>query len=358
MTLILRLIFNQLYLMPNKLILLFALVICFTSCGSENSYPDASKIEVDTKVYRFDQDLQQLDTTQIELGLSILKEKYNSLYDLYFGKVMVLTSKENPELPSSLKGFLTDSRIQKLHDTINIVFDDFKPFEKELIKATQLLKHYIPDLKDPNFYTLISEFGIQNFIFQDGKTDGVGIGLDMFLGNEFPYKDLDPANPSFSNYLTRTYNKDHLVKKSIDPIVTDQVGNPNGKRMIDYMIHHGKRLYILDRILPEYHDTIIYEQSLEHLNWLKANELEVWSFFLEQSLIYETNQLKINKYIEPTPKSYGMPDQAPGRTALYIGKKIVEKYMSKNSDLSILNLLEEMNSQKILEASKYKPKRN
>lgn len=65
------------------------------------------------------------------------------------------------------------------------------------------------------------------------------------------------------------------------------------------------------------------------MDWVRNNELEIWSFFTEQNLIYETNVNRINKYINPSPDSPGMPADAPGQTANYIGYQMITAYMEK-----------------------------
>lgn len=72
----------------------------------------------------------------------------------------------------------------------------------------------------------------------------------MFLGRNYPYKNIDPTNPNFSGYLTRTFDKDYLTKKTIDLIVEDITGSPGGVRLLDYMVHNGKKLYLLKKFLP------------------------------------------------------------------------------------------------------------
>jgi len=82
----------------------------------------------------------------------------------------------------------------------------------------------------------------------------------------------------------------------------------------------------------------------------------MWSFFLEKDLIYETSTSKTFKYINQSPSSPGMPAEAPGRTGVYIGFKIVERYMQKNPNISLEKLLlEEDDYQKMIK--KYKPPR-
>ena len=93
------------------------------------------------------------------------------------------------------------------------------------------------------------------------------------------------------------------------------------------------------------------------MKWVQDNELEIWSFFIDQNLMYESKIGKINKYINDSPNAPGMPQEAPGKTANYIGYKIIEAYMDKYTDKEITDLLQATDLQVILDESKYKPKR-
>lgn len=341
-----------------KTIFAFALIcILISACDMSEKGPDVSNIETDFKFLNFEEDFSKLDTVNIDASLTELSFKYPQLFPIYFNEIVPIYAEDQQTFKTSLKKMLGNPGYKKLRDTVKIEFSSTELLEKDLKKACQYLKHYFPKKLTPHFYSVISEFGFQNFIFNDKDRDGIGIGLDMFLGASFPYKSLDPSNPSFSQYLTRTYNKEHLVKKSIEPVVLDIIGEPNGKRLIDHMIHQGKKLYILERLLPFVNDTIINEYTPSQLDWCNNNEQEIWSFFLEKNLLYETSMLKINRYLKPAPSSTGMPKESPGRTAAFIGKQIVNKYMERNPDMTLSKLVKSVDSQKILTASKYKPKR-
>ena len=179
----------------------------------------------------------------------------------------------------------------------------------------------------------------------------------MFLGSDFDYKEVDPRNPVFSDYLTNSYNKNYIVRNAIEFIISDLMGQDGGKRMLDQMLYNGKRLYITEQILPWVSDSIIMEYTSDDMNWVENSELQIWDYFLENNLIYETNHLKINKFINPSPNSPGMPADAPGRTATYIGWQIVKSYMQRHPEKSLQELISLEESQKLLELSRYKPKR-
>jgi len=257
-----------------------------------------------------------------------------------------------------IQSFLKDNRIKKLNDTISAIYPDLKFLSKELEPALKYYKYYFPKKELPEFYSFFSEFAYQPIIFNGSRNNNaIGIGLDMFLGEDFDYKKIDPANPVFSAYLTRTYNKDHMSKKAIDVIVEDLVGVPPGKRFIDKMINRGKKIYISKKLQPFVADTIIFEYTPSQLDWVNKNQLQMWDFFLEQNIMYETNHFKITKFLDYSPTTKGMPAESPGRTASFIGYKIVEAYMQRQKETTLEELIGIRNSQQILEKSKYKPRR-
>lgn len=348
--------------MHRKGLLLAALLLSvffIWSCGNEPKefIPDISGIEINHEIIRFDQLLAQLDTNDLEQEVNMLKAKHPEFTDIFFSRVLPFVGKSNEEFLSNLRGYLGDKRIIKLQDTVGIIFKDIEQGAlAELEKGMKYMKYYFDDFVAPNIYTFTSEYTYQKFVFEDDEKDGLGIGLDMFLGEDYKYKEIDPNNPAFSQYLTRTFSKEYIPKMMMELIVNDRLGRVPGSRLLDHMIHNGKQLYILGKVLPETPDSILLEYTSEQTEWVKSNELEMWAFFFDQELFYESNTMKINKYINPSPNSPGMPAAAPGRTANYMGLQIVKAYMKKYPKTSLHELITLKDSQMIMDKSRYKPK--
>jgi len=72
---------------------------------------------------------------------------------------------------------------------------------------------------------------------------------------------------------------------------------------------------------------------------------------------YFSKAEKINKYINPSPHSPGMPPRAPGRTANYIGWKIINAYMQRFPETTFQDLVKMDDAQALLQKSRYKPKK-
>ena len=337
------------------------LIFSFASCHEVDPeyIPPIDDISVDFEIVRFDEALVNvsLDSSSAIKKVAELKEDYPAFFKVYFANVLPIKGDDPAEFVQNLMGFLTDDRIEKLIDTTNIVFPNMDKIRQEFDQAFRIYKYYFPQFEAPNVYTYISEFSHQAFIFPDLEKDGIGIGLDMFLGSSYPYVRMARENPAFSQYLVRAFNKDHIVRKGMYMIIDDVIGPPPGNTLLDHMIHNGKKLFILDKSLPTVPDSIIMEYSAKEIEWVEDSELGMWSFFFDQDLFYETNMMKINKYINPSPDSPGMPDGAPGRTANYMGWQIVKAYMERYPKTSLQQLIALDDAQMIMNKSKYKPKR-
>jgi len=330
---------------------LLIVIIGLLSCGSEPSefIPDVSDIEVDYKVIRFEKEM-------LDGNIESLTEKHPAFANTFFKHVIpVYIDKDFEGAYTNVKAA---PEFKFLVDTISTVFQDFDQTNASFKKAFQFVNYYFPDIDIPDIYTFVSGFSHQQFLFENGKgKNGFGIGLDMFIGNNFNYASIAPENPAFSNYLNRTFNKDHIVRKSIDGLLDDYIPTPKQVRMLDQMIYNGKKLFLLNKIMPEVSDTIIMEYSKQQWEWVEENEIEMWAFFLKENLFYETNSQKINKYINPSPHSPGMPPSAPGRTANFIGWKIINAYMKRFPETTLQELLALDDAQVLLQKSRYKPKK-
>lgn len=330
----------------------------FSACSLDKGkhIPDVSHISIDLKVNRFEQALFSVDTAAMEAALQALEEKYPEFSTLFFEQL--LGSKDPRIAPEGheayMKGFITDSTVRRLYDTCQIVFPDMAPYTAEFEDALRRLKYYFPGVEVPSITTFISEYTIANFIF--GEND-LAVGLDFYLGTDYPYHLLDPGNPNFSNYLVRTFTPEHLVLKTLIPLADDLAGPVPGNRLLDYMIHNGKKIYLLDHLLPYTPDSIRLEYTAEQVAWCEANEFDIWAFLLSEEHLYSSDFQRLRKLVEYSPNSPGMPNEAPGRTANWTGWQIVKAYMERNPERTMQELFEIQDAQQILDQSRYRPRR-
>lgn len=340
-------------------LLFVAILLCTQACecGKGKNIPDVSDIQVQADIKRFEQDLFAIDTNQVAPGLAALEAAYPEFSEVFFAQVLGSTdSTIAPEGHEKyVRGFISHPAVRRLNDTCQVVFPDLAWAEKEFQQAFRFFKYYFPE--EPlsgEVVTYISEYTLGGFLYGENS---IGLGLDFFLGEGYPYMKYNPGNANFSQYLVRTFNKDYLVMKPMKLLVQDLLGGFQGERLIDHMIHHGKALYILDRLMPYAADSVRLEFSQQQIKWCENNEANIWAYFITENLLYSTDFGKFRKFIEYSPNSPGMPDEAPGRTANWLGWQIIKAFMSRNPELSLTELMDLKDAQQILDQSKYKPAR-
>jgi hypothetical protein len=347
-----------------KYSIILVLALFIASCRPEPAanIPDVSDIHIDIDLTRFDQLLLQ-DTTIDAARIQKLMKDYPAFSDVYFNHVIpgsedVVVNKD-PEIKiQNIQSWIKHPRTRWLYDTVQQIFPKVDDLKKGLKEAFTYAKYYFPEKETPRFFTTISDFGYFPFIYaEDSLKDGIGISLEMFLGEKFPYRNYNGNSEAFSDYLVRSYNKDHIVKRTLEVWLDDLAGQPPGNRLLDIMIHNGKKLYIMQALMPHAADTIIMNYPEAKMKWVKDNERNIWDVFTTQNLLYETSLTRIQKLIGPSPDSPGMPQEAPGNTGSWMGWQIIKVYMKKHPETTLKQLLALDNAQEVLEQSGYKPPR-
>ncbi len=342
---------------------LITLVFFFSGCKPEEAtnIPDVSDIEVELDITRFEQ-LLFADTMISAVAIEKLKADYPRFSDIYFNYVFpgaedIIMEDEEMQI-KKMQATIRHPRTQWLYDTVQQIYPDLQQVEEGLTSAFRYAKYYFPEKETPKIYTTISDFGYFPFVYaEDSISDGIGISLEMFLGDTFPYMAYTGMNNAFSNYLTRSYNKDHIVRRTLEVWVDDMASAPAGNRLLDLMIQNGKKLFILESLMPTTPDTVIMDYSSTAMDWVKANEKQVWYHFTTNDMLYETSMRKLQKHLGPSPGSPGMPPEAPGNTASWLGWQIVRAYMQNHPGTSLTQLLAIGDAQLILDQSGYRPPR-
>ncbi len=335
----------------------------FSGCQSEKTtnLPDVSGIKVDLDITRFEQ-LLFADTAISAPAIEKLKQEHPAFAEVYFNYVFpgaedIVVEDEEQQI-KKMQAIIRHPRTRWLYDTVQQIFPDLSQVKQGLTSAFQYGKYYFPDKETPKIYTTISDFGYFPFVYaEDSLRDGIGISLEMFLGDTFPYMTYTGINNAFSDYLTRSYNKDYVVRRTIEVWVDDIAGPPSGNRLLDLMIHNGKKLFILESLMPTAPDTVIMDYSSIDLDWVKTNEKQIWYHFTTNDMLYETSMRKLQKFLGPSPSSPGMPPEAPGNTASWLGWQIVKAYMHSHPETTLPQLLDLKDAQLILDQSGYRPPR-
>ena len=98
--------------------------------------------------------------------------------------------------------------------------------------------------------------------------------------------------------------------------------------------------------------------SQEQFDWAEANEEPIWRYFIENELLYSTDNKLPNRFIADAPFSkfyLDIDNESPGRLGQYIGWQIVRAFAEKNN-ITLEQLLT-LPAEQIFKKSNYKPRR-
>lgn len=301
---------------------------------------------VNLDLIEFDQLLCGADT----LSIDRIQSLYPDFTDVFFYQILFPNLHSNIPLDSLRSAFCQSGLIQHLRDTTSLIYADKTMITQKLATGFAHLQSYFPTHPIPQVFTFVSEFGIGCFTIEDHT---LGIGLDFFLGEDYPYYDVSV----FPYYMRPIMSKPYMVSQAFHAVAENLVPPLEKTKLLDYMIRNGKILYLKEKFLPNEPANQLFLYTPDEMEWVRNNELQIWEFYLDNQLLYEQDKRKFIKYIDRAPNSPGMPESAPSRTANYIGYKIISQYMMQNPDMSPADLLAEMDAQKILNESQYKPPR-
>ncbi len=133
---------------------------------------------------------------------------------------------------------------------------------------------------------------------------------------------------------------------------------PKEEHFLEAIVYEAKSKYIMNLLLPNKSEQEIMGYPSEKYNWALKNEFEIWSYFIDNKMLFSTEQNLTNRFIKNAPfsKFYLNTDQdSPGRIGVWIGYQIIKSYMSSNN-ISLEKMLS-LDALTILNNSKYKPKK-
>ncbi len=331
---------------------LYTVLLFFLLSGCESNLPqvDVAQIDLSLEVDRLDQSLNQFAESGLNQDeLKQLRANFPQFLPLFIQGAIRVAGPNDSITALGLSQFVTDKNIRLLADTVQLKFSDFSEIEQELTDGFKRYHHYFPDAVIPKIVTFYSGFNYA----QMADDSLLAIGLDMYLGaNSSYYPKL-----GFPQYRFRNMDAEQIPVDAIYSWITTEYELPNGSNLLQQMVYFGKVHLALNYFLPDVPQYRSFGYTEEQLAWCLSNEAEIWSFLLDQEMMYTNDNTTIRKFIGEGPFTAGFSEEAPAKLGHFIGWRIAQAYMNSNSQVSLKQLLSNTDAQQILNQSTYKPNR-
>ena len=209
----------------------------------------------------------------------------------------------------------------------NKYFGDMSDLKEEFAQAFSYIKYYYPDFKAPIIQTMVTGFGSSEMYV---SKDRIIIGLDFYLGPNGKYRPQ-----GIPQYILNRYDKPYIVPATMllyaDRFLKE---NPADNTMAADMIYYGKKYFFAKNMMPCTPDSLLIWYDGKELANVEENRNLLWFHFLENELLYETNHIVKQKYMDERPNVTEIGSQCPGRIGAWIGWDIIKEYHQRNNDVS------------------------
>jgi len=329
---------------------IFVLSIIIPSCENNPFKVDISEVNVEFKTKRLDQDLFRSTESDFRAINAKLQNEYGIFYTHYLAEIIRIGLPTDPMVSVQLEHFVQDRNWQETQSQIDLVFADIESVAGQFEEAFRYYKYHFQEAQIPDLVFYNSGFNVGVY----PTNTHLGVGLEWFLGVDNPVvQRLAPER--FPKYLKDKLDKKYMAVNAIKGWMMVNHQNILLKEdIISMMIFHGKMMYLVDAVFPELTDEIKMNYSAENLVWCQTHEYNVWTYLIENKVLYSTNPKELAGFFNDGPFTPGISQESPARVGIWMGWQIVRQYMKKNPDVTLQQLLQEQNHQKILKY--YKPR--
>jgi len=321
-------------------LLLIGLASCNNSAKRELDI-DTGKIQIEpVDVKRYEKSLFTIKPNNMKPGLKAIADEFPVFLGVDLDDTLNIIQ---------LSQFVTNPLNQALYDSTVSVYPDLDFLEKELSLSFKRFKYYFPETNIPDVFTYVSgllyEMPVQFF------DDDMIIALDMYLGSGLEaYRKI--GLPLYQIY---NMNRDHITRDAIYEFYFYHFAEKPGKDFLQMMINKGKHLYFLDAMMPLTNDEIKIGYPPEKFDWCRENESNIWSFIIENDLLYSSEIIIKRKFFVDGPFTSDFSSASPARIGEWMGWQVVRAYMNNNPEITLQQLFDENDAQAILKHSGYKP---
>lgn len=333
-------------------IYLFFLIIAATSCRRQER-PDLSHIDLEIKIARFDLALDSLSPDNIVQKNELWKRQYGAFYYDYMQYMLEAGDPDDGVALAEVLGeIIRTEDFGALKSSVYEKYPDLQLHEQALTDAFKHIKYFFPEAAIPRFIAFFSGFSVQTPIGEGY----LGIGLDMFLGADSRF--YPALRGSIPFYISRRFTPENIVPRAVESYIREELypyeeAEPS---LLQQMVYHGSILYAMDRILPDVADSLKIGYTAEQLAWADRYERDIWAWFLQENLLYEYDYHRMQKYLGEAPftPELGEQNESAPKLGVFLGWKIIRKFMERHPETSLKELMEMTDAQMILDESKYR----
>ena len=297
---------------------------------------------------------KSMSTKNCELELLRFEEDFFNIepdsFDLVF-----------PKINDKYRTFFLDDNVDYkkdilLNDTLRDIFDSVQNiFKGDLFNQSQIMsgyckyKSYFPNETLSIITYIEGSFDYRYpVVYSDDK---LYISIDLFLGSDHSFYNTLPK------YIRISHDRKYIPSISFLALAGKHIPFSETNTFISTILYYAKAYYFTKYMLDGVENHVLFKCSVDKMNWCEKNEITIWEYMMENDYLFSTDPELNERFVYLSPFSkFGLSiDQySPGGVGVWIGLQIIESYVKYNN-VSLYDLLNEQDYNKILNKSGYRP---
>lgn len=239
---------------------------------------------------------------------------------------------------------------QYLYMAVGKTWTNYQP-EQALTPVFKRYHYFFPNRKVPPVVLFVSSLEKDSEIIAD--TTFIGVSMDFCLGDTFKFY----QNDNFPLYLHRKFNLSaypytmmrRFAGLHFAPV---PIKEPT---FAEIMLRMGATTVFAKKMMENPQDTLLFSCSGKQMAWAYKNEPFIWKDMLPK--LYSKNTPDFRQYVEVGgfTKKYG--SESPGQIAMFMGHQIITSYLNKHPEITLPQLMQTTDWQKILKEAEYEPQK-
>lgn len=230
---------------------------------------------------------------------------------------------------------------------------DQNKLQKELSELFARIKNYFPDFQSPKVYLFSSALQMaQEPIIYQPQQHLLFIDITGFMGEK------NANYNGMEQYFLKSMNPQNIIPKVSFAIAETLVPvNGEHQKFVDILIDNGKIMTLQDAFLPSFPDYLKMNYTPQQYDWAKANEGNIWNYFVENNLVFSDDARLQERFIAlgPFSKFYTEIDnQSSPQIGIFTGWQICKTFYKNHPEAKLQDFIK-MNATEIFNQSQYKP---
>lgn len=347
----------------KKYLTIFCVALLGLSCQTKRDFFPDNLTPLDVEIIRFDSALLSINPLNSDINKDVrnLYLKYPDFMPVFTEDILGISASDTQYLATALPKFLQDTLygFKQTNNKVKQVFENINPIRNQLNSSFAKLQYLYPEIVLPQITLFISGFNASLFLWNteedynisEHRPIRIAVGTDMYLGSDYEY-----YNRVVYNYQKQTMRPECIPIDIMSAYLFYSFPfNSTQSRLLENMIYRGKMIYLLSLLFPDETEAEIMGYTPQQLAWAQHFEAKIWQHMLDTHVLFSTQSPILSSYLNDGPFTAEVSQDAPPRLATWIGWKIAESYIKNNEQISLQELIQEPDAQKILELSNYRP---